>query len=229
MPQQTPVTLNHFALVRAKDAYWALEPAARQRALRSWLQSLRAASEALHVYQAYGFEARHDLIIWSARRAGDPGVAAAFFSAWASANAPVRQLLEVSEALWGFTRPSQYTKARSAQELDPFAPERLAYLVVYPFVKTTEWYLKDRDERQRMMAGHIKVGKQYGDITQLLLYSYGLQDQEFVVVYETADLLRFLSLVQELRGTEARRFTQRDAPLHAGLFQPTEESLAAWL
>jgi chlorite dismutase len=79
------------------------------------------------------------------------------------------------------------------------------------------------------MGGHVKTGKQYPDITQLLLYSYGLQDQEFVVVYETHDLLRFLNLVQDLRGTEARRYTERDAPLHAGRYVADAAELERWL
>ncbi len=229
MPEQTPITLNHFALVRFTDAYWRLGAEPREQARRDWLAGVREAAEVLHLYQVYGLEAGHDLLVWSARRAEDPGVAGTFFARWAAAASPARGLLEVRETLWGFTKPSQYTKTRSTQELDPFAPARLSYLVVYPFVKTAEWYLTDRDTRQRLMAGHIKVGKQYEDITQLLLYSYGIQDQEFVVVYETRDLLRFLGLVQELRGTEARRYTQRDAPLHTGVLQRDEAALAAWL
>jgi chlorite dismutase len=68
-----------------------------------------------------------------------------------------------------------------------------------------------------MMNEHIRIGKQYRDITQLLLYSLGLQDQEFVVVYETDDLARFSQLVYDLRDTEARRFTKVDSPLHTGI------------
>ena len=45
------------------------------------------------------------------------------------------------------------------------------------------------------------MAKQYEDISQLLLYSFGLQNQEFVVVYETDDLARFSDLVNELRDT----------------------------
>jgi chlorite dismutase len=78
------------------------------------------------------------------------------------------------------------------------------------------------------MAGHIRVGTRYKDISQLLLYSFGIQDQEFVVVYETADLRRFLGLVQELRSAEGRIYTQRDSPLHTGVYQ-TNSDLAAWL
>jgi chlorite dismutase len=229
MPEQTPITLVHFALVRFSDGYWRLGAEARGRVRADWLAGVRDAAEALHLYQLFGLEAGHDLLVCTARRAGDPAVAGRFFARWAEAAAPFRSLLEVRETLWGFTKPSQYTKTRSAQELDPFAPARLTYLVVYPFAKTAEWYLTDQDARQRIMAGHILVGKRYEDISQLLLYSYGLQDQEFVVVYETHDLLRFLNLVQDLRATEARRFTQRDQPVHAGLLQRDEEALGRWL
>ena len=48
-----------------------------------------------------------------------------------------------------------------------------------------------REARQGMMNEHIRIGKQYEDINQLLLYSFGLQDQEFVVVYETENLPLF--------------------------------------
>ena len=69
----------------------------------------------------------------------------------------------------------------------------------------------------------------YEDITQLLLYSTGLQDQEFVVVYETDDLVRFSSLVTELRSTAARPFTERDTPLHTAVHQSGLEALHSWL
>ena len=141
----------------------------------------------------------------------------------------VRAYIISRDVLWGYTRPSQYTKTRSTQELDPFAPSRERYLIVYPFVKTAEWYQLDREKRGELMAGHIKIGTQYKDITQLLLYSFGLQDQEFVVVYETEDMRRFLGLVNELRGTEARIYTARDWPLHVGIHQPEAEALASWL
>jgi chlorite dismutase len=119
-------------------------------------------------------------------------------------------------------------KARSKQEIDPFAETRKPYLVIYPFVKTVEWYLMSREARQGMMNEHIRIGKQYEDISQLLLYSFGVQDQEFVVVYETDDLPRFSDLVNELRDTEARRYTLRDTPLHTAIYHPAEETLALW-
>jgi len=134
----------------------------------------------------------------------------------------------MTDTLWGFTKPSVYTKTRSTQEIDPFARERKPYLVVYPFVKTMDWYLMSRDARQGMMNEHIKLGKEYPDITQLLLYSVGLQDQEFVVVYETDDLTLFSDLVYRLRSTEVRRYTERDTPLYTAVYHPADETLALW-
>jgi chlorite dismutase len=229
MAEPTPETLNHFAVASFTPEYHRLPDAERHARLTAWLDAVRDASDALACYQLAGFESRGALLLWSACGSADPGRVSRFFAGWTRALGPMRGLVDFPDVLWGFTRPSQYTRTRSTQELDPFAPPRLPYLIVYPFVKTAEWYQLDRDTRQRMMAGHIKVGTQYKDITQLLLYSFGLQDQEFVVVYETDDLRRFMSLVQELRGTDARPYTERDAPLHTGLLQPDVSAIRSWL
>ena len=229
MPEQTPETLNHFAVLSFTPAYWALPEASRASVRNGLVSRLRAATDVVHLYQLAALEGQGDLLIWSASASASPEATARFFSGWAAALAPARAHVATRDVLWGFTRPSQYTKTRSTQELDAFAPTRQGYLIVYPFVKTAEWYLLDREKRQELMAGHIRMGTQYKDITQLLLYSFGLQDQEFVVVYETEDLRRFLSLVSELRGTEVRAYTARDWPLHAGIYQAGPEALAAWL
>jgi chlorite dismutase len=218
--------LNHYSLIAFKDAAWALSPEERANFQRDWLAGLRKAALKVDIFQAT--ESGIDLIVWSALSADDKQDAAAFFEAFTRANTPYRHLIEVKDTLWGFTRPSQYSKARSKQEIDPFAETRQPYLIIYPFSKTTEWYLMSREARQGMMNEHIRIGKQYEDISQLLLYSFGLQNQEFVVVYETDDLTRFSDLVNELRDTEGRRYTLRDTPLHTAIYHPAEETLALW-
>lgn len=219
-------TLNHFALVAFKAAYYSLSSPQRAEFHQKWLAGLCAAAQKVDIFQAA--ESGIDLIIWSAIRAGHKQDAAVFFKNYLTANHPFYHLIEVKDSLWGFTRPSQYSKARSKQEIDPFAGTRKPYLIIYPFSKTTEWYLMSREARQGMMNEHIRIGKQYDDISQLLLYSFGLQNQEFVVVYETDDLARFSDLVNELRDTEARRHTLRDTPLHTAIYHPAEETLALW-
>ena len=226
MPEETARTLNHFALWAFAPQYWALSSAARADLHREWLAGLRDAAPSVQIYQPT--ESGVDLIVWSALPVEEPAATARFFECFARANNPHRAYLRPVGALWGYTRPSQYTKTRSTQEIDPFAETRRRYLVIYPFVKTTEWYLMGRESRQGVMNEHIRIGKQYEDITQLLLYSFGIQDQEFVVVYEMDDLPRFSDLVNELRSTDGRPYTLRDTPLHTGIYHPAEETLALW-
>jgi len=226
MAEQTPRSLNHFALYAFKDAYWSLDLAERDAFHKAWLGGLRSAAPCVQVYQAVDDHA--DLLVWCALASDDPQAAAAFFEKLARATIPFRRLIQPGVSLWGFTRPSQYTRTRSAQEMDAWDPQRKRYLVIYPFIKTVEWYLMSREVRQGMMNEHIRIGKQYEDIQQLLLYSFGLQDQEFVVVYETDDLIRFSDLVNELRSSEARRYTRRDTPLHTAIYHPAEETLSIW-
>jgi chlorite dismutase len=214
------------ALFSFKDAYWSLSADERANFHKNWLAALRASAQKVDLFQ--GTEHDVDLIVWSALTVKDNQDAAIFFEKFAKALNPYRHLIEQKDSLWGFTRPSQYSKARSKQEIDPFSEEHKPYLIIYPFSKTTEWYLMSRDARQGMMNEHIRIGKQYEDISQLLLYSFGLQNQEFVVVYETDDLTRFSDLVNELRDTEARRYTLRDTPLHTAIYHPAEETLALW-
>ena len=134
--------------------------------------------------------------------------------------------LSVAESLLGIIQPSQYVKKPTAQEQSLFTGERSRYLIVYPFTKSTEWYLLDQATRQRVMNEHMRVGHRYREVRQLLAYSFGIDDQDFLVAYETDDLAVFSDLVRELRGTESRRSTVRDTPILTGVHRPLDEILA---
>ncbi len=224
-PRQTPRTLSHFALLRFTAAWWQLADQDRRRQREALGAALADLGDARHLYQVFPAQDSADLLLWTALREAAPAAVHAFFRDYAARLACFRGVLTCREPLWGFTRPSTYTRVRSAQEMDPFTADRQPFLVLYPFVKTTGWYALSRDTRQGMMNGHIRVGKEYPDITQLLLYSTGVQDQEFVVVYETADLTRFSDLVTRLRSTEARAYTERDTPLTTAFYHPSGAAL----
>jgi chlorite dismutase len=226
MAEQTPRTLNHLALFSFTDAYWQLNENAKASFHEHWLAGLSAIATNFDIYQ--NTDSRADLLMWCAVNAEDAAAASTFFGKLATITTPYRNFVRPVESLWGFTRPSQYTKARSAQEIDPFATTRMSYLVAYPFTKTAAWYLMSRESRQGMMNEHIRIGKQYEDIKQLLLYSFGLRDYEFVVVYETDDLARFSDLVNELRDTEARRYTLQDTPVYTAIYHPAKDTMALW-
>jgi len=76
------------------------------------------------------------------------------------------------------------------------------------------------------MNEHMRVGHAYPTVRQALAYSFGLDDQDFVVAYETDDLVAFGDLVRELRGTESRRSTVNDQPILLGIHRPMDEILA---
>ena len=106
-------------------------------------------------------------------------------------------------------------------------PAHSKYLFVYPFVKTRAWYALGPKERWRIMQQHIKVGKEYPDIDLNTSYCFGLDDQEFVVAFETDDPGSFLDLVQQLRTTESSLYTARDTPTFTCISASVERALAA--
>jgi chlorite dismutase len=121
------------------------------------------------------------------------------------------------------TKPSEYSDESRLE----VRPAHSKYLFVYPFVKTREWYLLSPEERRRVMQEHIKVGKEYPQIDLNTSYSFGLDDQEFVVAFETDEPADFLDLVQRLRTTESSRYTKRDTPTFTCVSTSVERALNA--
>jgi chlorite dismutase len=106
-------------------------------------------------------------------------------------------------------------------------PFRGKYLFVYPFVKTRPWYALSAEERYRVMQDHIRLGREYPQVDNHTTYSFGLDDQEFVVAFDTDDAGAFLDLVHRLRGTEASAYTLRDTPSFTCLRVSLERALGA--
>jgi len=104
-------------------------------------------------------------------------------------------------------------------------PGNAAYFIVYPFVKTRQWYLLPSEERQRMMNDHFRIGHKYPSVKINTTYSFGLDDQEFVVAFETDSPSDFLDLVMELRGVEGSMYTLRDTPIFTCVHRPLDETL----
>src|SRR5438309_6743522 len=107
------------------------------------------------------------------------------------------------------------------------APTGRRYLFVYPFVKTRAWYRLSKEERQRQMSEHIAMGHRYPSVKINTTYSFGLDDQEFVVAFESDSVADFLDLVQEMRESEASTHTVRDVPSFSCVSAGVEEMLAA--
>ena len=106
-------------------------------------------------------------------------------------------------------------------------PGGAPYLVIYPFVKTRAWYMLSPEERQQMMSTHIEVGHKYPTVHINTTYSFGLDDQEFVLAFETTSLSDFLDLVMELRESQVSSYTLRDTPIFTAIARPVQECLDA--
>jgi chlorite dismutase len=120
------------------------------------------------------------------------------------------QWAETPHSYLAMTKRSAY----SEQEVRPeICVSERKYLFVYPFWKKREWYALPAEERGRIMRDHIEVGRKYPQISINTAYSFGLDDQEFVVSFEADDPGDFLDLVQELRGTESSSYTLQDIPI----------------
>jgi len=122
------------------------------------------------------------------------------------------------------TKRSPYSEEQARPEI---CTSERKYLFLYPMVKKREWYSLPVEERQRIMKSHIEVGRRHPEISINTSYSFGLDDQEFVVAFDTDDVGTFLDLVQRLRTTEASRFTVRDTPSFTCLAMSLERALNA--
>lgn len=120
--------------------------------------------------------------------------------------------IEPTETFLSLTRKSIYAnQVKLGFEDENRAP--LKYLVVYPFIKSREWYLLPFEERKKMMDEHIKVGRRYPEIRLNTTYSFGIGDQDFVLAFEADDLAIFQNLIIDLRETQVSRYILKDIPM----------------
>jgi chlorite dismutase len=112
----------------------------------------------------------------------------------------------------------------------PLAPRPGAdsrYLIVYPMWKKRDWYRLPEEERMRVMRDHIAVARRFTGIETNTAYSFGLDDQEFVVAFDTDDPSEFLDLVQALRATESSAYTASETPIFTCISASIERALDA--
>ncbi|CAN5271836.1 chlorite dismutase family protein [soil metagenome] len=208
----------HAWLLRLDPAWRRRSAAERQADIDAFCAAAGRTEQRLmqHAYSTIGLRSEGDLLLWRMAES----IEAVEETAADLLNAGIGQWMTPTISMIGLTRPSQYVKRPTTQEQSLFSGDRSRYLVVYPFAKSIEWYLASAEERQDVMKGHMRIGHQYPQIRQLLAYSFGLDDQEFIVAYETDDLVAFQDLVRELRATESRRSTVRDTPIITGIHRP---------
>ena len=200
-----------FVFFKIDSAWRHLDPETKADFRDQFMRTLDKAESLVpsHSFSLMGIRADADFMLW---RMSDGLEALEETLSWLLAT-ELGKYLEVRYSYFGLLRRSTYGQARTEQDHAEEIADKQRYFVLYPFTKTAEWYLFSREDRGKMMGEHIKVGRAYPSISQILLYSTGLGDQEFIVGYETESLAEFQDLVTDLRSTEARRHTLQDTPI----------------
>jgi chlorite dismutase len=129
--------------------------------------------------------------------------------------------LELSQTYLSASRPSIY----SNKVIPAFAMDEqpLKYTIVYPFVKSREWYLLPYEERRKMMEEHIMVGRKFHQVRLNTSYSFGIDDQDFMLAFETNDLMIFQDLIIQLRETQVSKYVVRDTPMIVCIYKGVED------
>jgi chlorite dismutase len=209
---QVPRQYVRFLFLRLDPAWRRLDPALQSSGREELAETILRyrGRMLLRTYSLAGTRGDADLMLWQASDSLEvfQGLQTEIFSTRLGAH------LHIAHSFLGTVRRSVYELPESSDEGERVSlrPQDSRFLFVYPFVKTREWYALPLERRQAMMEEHIRIGRKYPGFRLNTLYSFGLDDQEFVVAFEGDEPADFVSMVMELRESEASRYTLRDTP-----------------
>ena len=225
--QDTARDFVKYSFYKVAPEWRRLSPAIRERSKAEFAAVLAEFADrvALSSYRMTATRGDVDFLLWKI----SPTLEALDELAVRLNHTELAGYLHIPHSYLAMTRRSPYVEQhRHAGQEGATAAMRMVgrkYLFVYPFVKTHEWYQLGPEERQRLMNEHFAIGHRYPEVKISTAYSFGLDDQEFVLGFETDNPGAFLDLVMALRESAARPYTLRDTPIFTGLFQPIRECL----
>jgi len=208
------------------DPAWRALPAEERSLQKKELAGVlaNAGPVQVHAYSTVGLRADADICLWEIAEGPGP-----IQDLQARINATeLGRLLRPTYSYLAMTRASQYLgghRHEGQEDQMPAGPVGSTYLFVYPMVKKREWYALPFEERRRIMGAHFKTGHKYPGVKIHTGYSFGIDDQEFVVAFEGESVSEFLDLVEELRGSESSAYTERDVPIFTCVKMPVDQIL----
>jgi chlorite dismutase len=209
-----PRQFVNFTFYRARPEWRLLSNEDKQRCRDGFVRTVEEfrSSLLMHSYSTIGLRTNVDFMIWRIGYELEP-----IQEMTARLNkTEMAKFIEPTQSFLSMTKRSMYIDKDNPDHVEDrlhIVPGKSQYLFVYPFVKTREWYSRPAETRQEMMDEHIRIGSKYRSVKLHTTYSFGLDDQEFVVAFETDYPADFLDLVQELRETKASSYTLRDTPM----------------
>jgi len=210
-----PRQFVNFTFYRARPEWRLLSAAEKRQCRDEFVKTVDEFRRALliHSYSTIGLRTNVDFMIWRIGYELEP-----IQEMTSRLNkTEMAKYIEPTQSFLSMTKRSMYIDKDNPEHVEDrlhIVPGKSQYLFVYPFVKTREWYTRPAEQRQEMMDEHIRIGTKYRSVKLHTTYSFGLDDQEFVVAFETDQPSDFLDLVQELRETKASSYTLRDTPMY---------------
>jgi chlorite dismutase len=212
-----------FSFYRVDPTWRGLSPEFRERAKLELGEAIEAFAERLQIraYSVAGMRGDADFLLWQV------GDSLEDIQQLASAmnGTAIGPYLSMPHSYLAMTRRSVYVSDEEGGRRLELHPTDSKYFFVYPFVKTRDWYQLPLEERQTMMSEHIRIGRKYPSVKLNTTYSFGLDDQEFVVSFETDEPADFLDLVMELREAKTSLYTLRDTPIFTCIAMGVRETL----
>ena len=168
-------------------------------------------------YDVSGLRADADLMIWWHSESSDSLQDA--YNQFRSTGLGQRM-----DAVWSqlaVHRPAEFNKSHVPAFMAD--EESRAYLCVYPFVRSYEWYLLPDDERRDMLREHGMQARDYPDVRANTVPAFALGDYEWILAFEADELYRLSDLMRELRASRARRHVREEIPFYTGRRRPIGE------
>src|SRR5437762_2871307 len=225
MAEARQVVKYTFLKVEASVLSWPAEE--REAAVREFTGLLEAGptGETLLAYSTVGLRGDCDLLIWQAADTVDAIQRAE--SQWRATR--LGPYLRVAHSFLAMMKPSPYLGRHKHPDQEGrrtrLKPAGGRYLFVYPMVKKRIWYRLPYERRKAMMVEHFAIGHRYPQVKINTAYSFGLDDQEFVVAFECDEPAAFLDLVMELRESQASRYTERETPIFTCVRMAADDAL----
>lgn len=213
-PADEPRDVVHYAFFRLLPAWRARAATERDGDKSGFVRVLEGAPEGLVVrtYSLVGLKANVDFLVWTIA----PEVEALQEFHARLRGTSLGPFLETPYSYLGMARRSEYLGEHAhggEGEGTRRRPTDRPYLFVYPFTKKREWYAVPFEERRRIMGEHFRIGHKYPNVDIHTGYSFGLDDMEFILSFEADRPAEFLDLVNDLRPTEASRYTLLETPI----------------
>jgi chlorite dismutase len=214
-PQTSPVFLN-FSFYKVDPKWRWLNDLGKEEAAKEFSSLIEVAKTKMkvRVYSTLGLRDDSEFMLWMISESVEKMQVLAskiYLTIFG-------KYIESSRVYLSSYRPSIYSKKTKMTpgyllEDSKKENEPMKYAIVYPFIKSREWYLLPLEDRIKMMDEHITIGRRFPQVRLNTSYSFGLGDQDFMLAFETTDLMAFQDLIVKLRETRVSRYVVKDTPM----------------